>query len=80
MGFDQSVTLLIATVATGVYRQLPRPDLHRLEHSAFHGALNNPGLHAKGQGRGGMTPGGVRPGYPSRARGIGAVSRFLKAA
>ena len=39
-GFGKSVTLLAASVATGVYRQLPRPDLHRQEHSAFHGALS----------------------------------------
>jgi len=29
------------SVAPGVYRQLPRPDLHRQEHSAFHGALSD---------------------------------------
>ncbi len=39
-GFGQSVTLLAASVATGVYRQLPRPDFHRQEQSAFHGALS----------------------------------------
>ncbi len=36
--FDASVTLRIVSVATGVHRQLPRPDSHRREHSTFHGA------------------------------------------
>jgi len=40
VGSNQSVTLLIAKVATEVYRQLLRPDLHRLEQGAFHGALS----------------------------------------
>ena len=44
VGFDQSVTFLIATVASGVYRQLPRRDLHPLETSAFHGALQHADL------------------------------------
>ena len=43
MRFGELVTLLAASVATGVHRQLPRRDLHPQEHSAFHGALNNPG-------------------------------------
>ena len=36
--FDESVALLVVSVATGVHRQLPGPDSHRLEHSTFHGA------------------------------------------
>jgi hypothetical protein len=33
--FGKSVALLAASVATGVHRQFPRPDLHRREHSTF---------------------------------------------
>ena len=44
VGFDQPGPLLIATVATGVYRQLPRRDLHPLETSVFHGALHHAGV------------------------------------
>ena len=33
--FGKSVALLASSVATGVHRQFPRPDLHRQEHGAF---------------------------------------------
>ncbi len=38
--------------------------------------VNNPGLHAKGHSRGGMTPGGRRTGTGPASRGMGAVSRY----
>ena len=44
VGFDQPGPLLIATVATGVYRQLPRRDLHPRETSVFQGALHHAGV------------------------------------
>jgi hypothetical protein len=44
VGFDQPGPLLIATVATGVYRQLPRRDLHPRETSVFHDALQHSGV------------------------------------
>jgi len=37
--FGSLVTLLASSVATGVHRQFPRPDLHRQEARPFYGAV-----------------------------------------
>ena len=42
--FGNSVTLLAASVATVVHRQLPRQDLHLQEHSIYHRARGNSGV------------------------------------
>lgn len=40
-GFDGSVALAAAKVATQVYRHVLGPDLHRLRELTFHGTLRH---------------------------------------